>query len=367
MSRFDLVRRWLIVVHASLLTLSVGQVQGLENNSPVFGRFEVDLLSEPESLHGSLDDWGKSFDKGERQWAVTIAESGIRYRGFEVSLLQRAHLDLRIHKDLAEFYGRIARKESLTPGATIPLDLQVESFTAEGLRLGYRTAGRQWTLGGGLSYLKAEKLISGGIHGEISSTSQGDYDLDAFVDYSYYRDAIFDRPLQAEPEGQGWALDLAGAWRIGEHWRISASAEDLFARIYWHNAPYTRARGHTDRKTYDENGYAVFKPLISGIEGFHSRYTQELTPRYRARLEYSKGNWNAAVHGRHQFDLPLGGLGVGYQVPDGQSLKLIYWPEIKATAIHFGFGRLDAQLTTDSTDRESARRVILSLRYGIPF
>src|SRR5690606_24100521 len=96
--------------------------------------------------------------------------------------------------------------------------------------------------------------------------------------------------------------DLAGAWQIARHWHISGAVEDLFARVDWEDAPYTQARGHTNRKTYDEQGYAVFQPLISGREGFHPRYTQKLKPRSRARLQYQNANWTAALHARHQFD-----------------------------------------------------------------
>ncbi|MCW8196761.1 TonB-dependent receptor [Proteobacteria bacterium 005FR1] len=338
---------------------------GLQTNSGVFGRFEADLLSEPEALDRSFQDWGTGFEEGERQWALAVAELGLRYRGFEISFQQRAHLDLRINEEAAELYGRIARKEALVPGEVVPMDIQVETFTAEGLRIGYRTGNLDWSINGGVTYLDAKQLISGDIQGDITATGARDYDLNLEVDYSYYEDAIFDRPLQTEPEGQGWAVDLGGSWRIDEHWQVSASVEDLFARIYWEDAPFTRARGHTDRKTYDEDGYAVFQPLISGREGFRSRYVQEPGARYRARIQYRQGSWTAAMHGRRQFGYSLGGFGLGFLTAGGQSLDLIYWPQLESTALQYGIGRVQAQLSIDTGDWEEARSVALSLRYGL--
>lgn len=347
-----------------LAALAATQSHGLETSSGVFGRFEADLLSEPEPLDNTFQDWGSRFGAGERQWVVAIAELGLRYRGFEVSLQERAHVDLRINERAAELYGRIERREALTPGQVVPLDIQVETFTAEGLRIGYRAGSLDWSLNGGLTYLNAEQLISGDIKGDITAVSNNDYNLNARVDYSYHRDAIFERPLQEEPEGRGFALDLGGVWRLSERWQLSASAEDLFARIYWEDAPYTRARGHTDRKTYDEDGYAVFEPLIAGREGFHSRYTQKLGPRYRAQLRYQQGSWTAAMHGRHQFGYSLGGFGMGYLTEGGQSLNLVYWPQLESTALQYAIGRVQAQLSIDAGKWAEAKSALLSLRYG---
>lgn len=356
--------RALCLACAAFATSSHAVETGLQTSSGIFARFEADLLSEPESLDRSFQDWGSGFEKGERQWALAVAELGLRYHGFELSFLQRAHLDLRINEEAAELYGRIARKEALVPDEVVPLNIQVETFTAEGVRIGYRTGNLDWTVNGGVTYLDAKQLISGDIQGDITAIGSRDYDLDLQVDYSYYQDSIFDRPLQAEPEGQGWAVDLGGSWRIDEHWQVSASVEDLFARVYWEDAPFTEARGHTDRKTYDDDGYAVFQPLISGREGYHSRYVQELGARYRARLQYSRGSWAAAVHGRHQFGYTLGGFGLGYLTAGGQSLDLVYWPQLESTAVQYGIGRLQAQLSIDSGDWEEARSALLSLRYG---
>ncbi|HBX41943.1 MAG TPA: hypothetical protein DEG64_17015, partial [Marinobacter adhaerens] len=59
----------------------------------MFGRFETQVVSEPEPIKTTLSDWGSEFDSGSRQWAISHAEVGFRERGIEVSVLNRALAD----------------------------------------------------------------------------------------------------------------------------------------------------------------------------------------------------------------------------------------------------------------------------------
>ena len=104
----------------------------------VFGGFATTLVSEPESVKATLDDWGSEFTGGERQWALARLEAGVRMdSGFEVSVFSRALADIRMNEEAVAFYGKISRKEDLEAGQSVPVQVAVNGFTGHGFRLGY--------------------------------------------------------------------------------------------------------------------------------------------------------------------------------------------------------------------------------------
>lgn len=328
-----------------------------------FGRFENQIVSEPEPIRTTIRDWGDDFERGERQWAVNHLETGVRLDGIELSLFARALVDLRMNADAAEFYGRVARKEPLEPGASVPVRVRANGFVGQGLRLGYRHQAGTWSVTGGAALLTARYLMSGDLDGRFTATSESDYEFTARVDYTYYRDVIFKRPEVDEADGLGWALDLAADWQPHENWAFSVRAEDLLARIRWEDAPFTEAVANTDQKDYDEDGYAVFKPLLVGREGYRD-YTQRLDPRIQTEITWLQGPWSGHLRGLYQFDQGLLGLGGGYRFSNGLALRGLLWPELKAVGLELDYGRWQATLASDQLQWREMHALTLSVSYG---
>lgn len=330
----------------------------------LFGRFENQLISEPEPIKTSLENWGNDFDRGERQWSINHAEVGIRYNGLELSVQQRALADLRMNGDAVAYWGKLSRKEDLESGTKVPVSISVNGFTAQGLRLGYRHSLDNGWLAVGGTLLKASHLMSGELNGEFESLSASDYDFSAQVDYAYYRDVIFSRPDIDEADGLGWAFDLAGEWRPDDRWTLRFRAEDLFAKIRWRDAPYTMARADTRRRSYDDDGYAVFDPILTGTEGYRDTFYQELDPRYRGEVALSEGKWSAHLRGQYQFGYGFAGIGAGYQVARKTEIRALYWPEPDTLGIELENGDWRLALALDSPQWERVRSMSVSVSKG---
>ncbi|RLD41191.1 MAG: hypothetical protein DRI88_12850, partial [Bacteroidetes bacterium] len=56
--------------------------------------------------------------------------------------------------------------------------------------------------------------------------------------------------------------------------------------LYWDELPYSIVHLSSENKTYDEDGYVKYKPLLSGIEATKD-YIQTLESKYRFEGEYN--------------------------------------------------------------------------------
>ena len=330
----------------------------------LFGRMSTDLISEPEPIKTTLSDWGEDFDGGERQWALAKVEAGFRLQsGIEVSVFSRALADLRMNEDAVRFYGKIARKEALKNGTSVPVKIEVNGFSGSGLRLGYGYSSNDWALSGGLSIFQANHLMAGQLGGQFSAIGDSDYNFDAEVDYAYYRDVIFKRPDISKASGLGWSADLALSWQP-QNWLLSLRAEDLFARVKWEDAPFTVATASTDQKSFDEDGYAVFAPLLSGREGYRNNFFQDLDARYYLAAEHQWNHWRALARGQYQFGYGFAGVGVGYQFSNGTTVNGLYWPKHDLFGVELNHGSWAASVAVDQPEWQRMRSLMLGISYG---
>lgn len=329
-----------------------------------FSRFETRLVSEVEPLKSTIDEWGSDLQRGERQWAVSQFEFGSRFSGVEFSVLQRALADLRVNADAIEFYSRLKNTIPLTPGETVPLHIRVNGFSAAGIRLGYRYEMANWTLGAGVAWLKTSHLMSGELNGQFRALATDEYGVDADVNYFYYRDVIFKRPNIETAEGEGVTIDVAVAWQPSANWRLEANARDPFTELRWEQAPYTVATAGTERKSYDEEGYAFFNPLFSGRQGYQDEFVQRIDPRYQLAVRHTRGAWSFHAEAQYQFGYGTGGVGTGYASTNGNEYKVLVWPEYDAIEFGFKRGAWQASLALDHISWAEMKSLALSLSYG---
>lgn len=344
-----------------LFTLSTPVWAGYE----LFGGFSTTLISEPETIKTTLKDWGSEFDRGERQWGLARLEAGFRLEsGLEVSMFSRALADIRMNEEAVAFYGRISRKEPLEQGRQVPVRVRVNGFTGHGMRVGYLHTDDQWRFGVGLSVFRTSNLMSGNLDGQFTATDETDYNFDAQVDYVYYRDVIFKRPDVQKASGLGIGLDLSLARQLDEHWSWSIEGRDLLARIRWEDAPFTIAQASTNQKSYNNDGYAVFAPLISGTEGYKDSYIQQLDARYYGAVKYQRASWSAEVRGQYQFGYGYLGLGAGKQFANGITMTGLWWPEYDQFGVEVSLGKWAGVLAVDQVEWEKVQAVTLSISYG---
>ncbi len=360
MNNFSLTG-WGFSLALFLFSITATPVQA---DAEIFTRFDTQLVSEFEPLKTAIDDWGTEMQGGERQWVLGTAEVGARYAGIEISVQQRALADLRMNEDAVKFYSRVEAKQPLNPGESVPVHIRMNGFSAQGLRLGYRGELDDFTIAAGVTWLKASHLMSGELRGQFAALDEDQYSVDAEVDYLYYRDIVFKRENINAARGEGAAFDLRLAWQASEHWYFAAQADDLFTEIRWKDAPFTIATAHTNRKSYDEEGYAFFNPLFSGREGYRDSFTQKIDPRYSVKSRYTRDNWSIHFEGQHQFDYQFAGVGAGYISQGGSHYKVMVWPTEKTLGLDIRRGKWSSGLRFDHTSWSRMNTISLNIFYN---
>lgn len=330
----------------------------------LFTHFDTHLVSEFEPLDTAIGDWGTAMEDGERQWVLGRFEVGARYSGFEISVQQRALADLRINEDAVKFYSRVAAELPLTPGESVPVDIRINGFSAQGLRLGYRGEIADVTIAAGVTWLKTSHLMTGGLTGQFAALSEDQYSVDAAVDYLYYRDIVFKRENINTARGEGAAFDLRLAWQPTANWYLDAHAEDLFTEIRWKDAPFTIATANTNRKSYGEDGYAFFNPLFSGRQGYRDSFTQKIDPRYRLNSRYQWNSWSLHFEGQHQFGYEFAGIGAGFATRGGSRYKLMVWPTEDTLGFEINSGKWHSGLRFDDVSWSEMKSLSLTISYN---
>lgn len=333
-------------------------------DSGVFASVTLDGYSEPEPLIGTLDEWGESFDKGERQWLLNEFEIGYRLEnGLSIAAFQRGFASTRINEQAAQRYGRIERNEPLAD-ASVPVELSVSGFTGQGARFGYVHRRDRWSASAEVSVFETKYLMDGGLSGTLTTNADGSYHIAAEVDYRYYRDSLFNRPNIDRPTGFGHALDLKLGYQVTDRWQLSAQAEDLWAAIEWDRAPYTLASANSQRQTYDDEGFVSFNPLFEGTEGYRENYQQDIDPRYRLSSKFQHGRWSFNTHLKHQFGTLMPILGIARRWQPDTEWELSYDLERRALGLGVSHNRWVVEFATDAFEPDSAKALYVTLSYN---
>ncbi len=330
--------------------------------SGFFLRLDSESYSEPVSLDAALNDWQGHFYGGEAQWSINWLESGYRRGVWGISALYRRDLWLGFAADTAELYYRTDHRLPLQTGRQYAVDITAYGFSARGARGSWRQAPLPGlSLTWGLSLFNAGDLLDGRLHGRATALAENEYAYEAAVDYTYAEDVLFDRQVEA-PDGVGASLDLAVAYAFSAQTRLRLRVTDLFGRIRWRQAPYTRATANSNQQGYDETGYIVVRPALSGIEAYHATYLQRLRPRGSLALEQDlTPTLRAGLRYRHRFDEGVFGLAGDWR-SGGQRFGIQLWPRRQALGLSWAWRRLAVGLTLDAPQWKDLRTLWLALR-----
>ena len=331
--------------------------------SGVFASMTLDGYSEPEPLMDTLDEWGESFEKGERQWLLNEFEIGYRLNnGLSTAAFHRSLASTRINERAAQYYGWIERNEPLTD-STVPIELTVSGFAGQGVKLGYSRRQDRWSASAEVSVFQANYLMDGGLSGTLTTNTDGSYHIAADVDYRYYRDSLFNRPNIDRPNGIGHALDLKLSYQVTDVWELAMQADDVLASIEWDRAPYTVASANSQRQTDDNEGFVSFNPLFEGTEGYRNNYRQDLDPRYRLSSKLQSGHWVLKPHFEHQFGTLMPVLGVARRWQSGGEWELSYDVERRTLGVVISNNRWAAGFAIDTVKLDEAKSLHFSLTY----
>ena len=323
--------------------------------------------SEPITIQNILNDSSDSFTGGEDALTHNWAEIGATYNNFGVGILSRYDYDLEFSEDTAEFYYLIENKKSLPQGRVFDLYLETKHTQSDGVRFSYtHTFKRNINVNIGLSYLRGVWLTEGKAQGQGVALTENDYDFQFDVNSYDSEDMIFERKIDS-PEGTGYSIDFSLDWEVNQQWEFNLRVIDLIGRMYWEYAPYTTAVASSDNKEYDDDGYLIYKPVLSGYEG-NADFTQELKPQIKALVNYQWNNKFAALGQLYSFyTANFYQLGLGYSFNQKSLLSMLYMFETNAITIGYEMQYFQFMITSDAFQFDDANTFALSLNATIKF
>lgn len=332
--------------------------------------FVVDgfAYSETVPLESALHDWeGDAFRPGDRQWAWSWLEAGVQWGHFSLGYVLREHYDLRFTPDTADLYWRNANRADLPVNRVYDLNLYADHFKAQGVRVAFLDGVEFNHFGSlhyrmGVSYWQADDLINGTLVGQARAIADNDYVYQADLAYHYSEDRLFERQV-AEPDGQGYSIDLALAWQAGRH-RLTLDIKDLWGEIVWEQAPYTLGTLNSNNRTYDANGYVRINPTLSGYEGISEEYTQKLLRRWDAAYQLAWEHYGAGVMARQQFDQVF--YGGALYFGGAQQYAVSYWPEPEMLELQWRSHGWSVAVAADSLSSD-LRALRLQFSYQPPY
>ena len=254
----------------------------------------------------------------------------------------------------------------MTPGEVYALELQPKRQDSHGIRMGYTTQVKE-DLGVAVffSLLSPSNVLDGEVKGSAVAVAANDYDFDFNSSLVYRDDPLYDRD-GTSLTGDGYAIDLFINYAINERWHMNLGLIDLAGELSISDAPFTVANATSDVKTFDEDGYVIFNPVITGVEG-NRDYTYKFDMQTHLSLSYLFSYEYSLVVEHHQYK------NVGYQelqfVQSGNQRKFSWHlvPEFGAAGISYATPAVMIGLTADDFDLKKMKYLALNINYYYSF
>lgn len=345
----------------------LADVAGLADPTKPYLQLDSFIFSEPVSIKHALDDSRYADNDyksgGRNQYASLWIETGVRKGNWHSAVLYRESYRYRFSKDTADLYNSLNNTHTVDAGRLYQVDLNVERFRAQGIRLAYDwmpAEGIQIQFGG--SYFQASHLLSGSLTGTAMANSSNDYDYQATVDYAYDKDILFGRSPVNAPHGSGVSLDLSGSWTINDRLSVSARVKDVYGRIRWRSAPASVGSLTSNTKTIGSDGFVVINPAIQGTHTIRDVYTQTIKPAGKVALQYQLEDTPGELHMKSRFfsDRVFVGVGGTRSVLQGQ-LSATIWPDMKVLELGYRNKKLNLTMGLDNLDITETRTFWLSM------
>jgi len=231
----------------------------------------------------------KTTNRLDTFWKI---DSGLVYRGWKFSGFYRGELYLNTNKDTLQILRTINLKQNLAIGKEFVIDLQTTGFSASGFEIakGIRLDNiiNGLSIGFTARYLRGEKIQEGTIKGKLTPTGQKSYDFALLIDYIYDKNLLYTRRDTIPGSGHGYSFDFGLLYAFGQKWKAEVLLKDIGGRISWKDIPYTTAEAISNVKEYDEEGYQIYRPSISGYESYKN-FTQKIPLKTDIIFSYRKG------------------------------------------------------------------------------
>lgn len=326
------------------------------------------LYSEPVSLKTIRNDWqGKYWNNGEKQIGKSRTEAGVTNGKWSFAGIYREDYYINFTTDTADLYYGVENNQPIDRTTPYKLSLDAYRYRGKGLQV-KRAFSFSPSLHAniGLNLFKASNLLDGNLEGQAEATASDSYDFQIDVNSQYAEDPLFDRQLDDTVSGTGLALDADITWQVTPELRASLKAEDIAGFIRWKNVPFTSSEANSNNVTVNDTGFTQVNPILSGVEGYNSHFTQSLKPSVEGTVRYAfkEYPYAADVTLKHYDGLNL--FGVGLEKPNRYGgVRIKYWPAINTAELNISHKRIGFTLAVDNIDVDNIRTAWLSLSYGM--
>lgn len=313
--------------------------------------FEFDSVnySEATSLHSVAGHWGDPVTSGNDTMSLSRLYLGYQQGSFSFQTVIRKDIYYRYANDTVRFVYLTANQLPLQENERYQLTIESDKSTSKGFRFGYNTWLRDDVeISAFISLLTATDLQHGSLNGSAMVVDSNDYDFSFYSDLVYRKDPLYDRETE-KLSGKGYSFDLSLLFRVNEYWDITIDLFDLAGELKFNNATFTTADATSDIKNFDENGFVIFDPVISGIEGNKS-FTYKFNRQYHLAIDYKLLDKHSIVFKHHHYK-NLNFQQLHYVQRFGSSqLDWNVIPELKAFGVTFKTPYFSIGLVTDDLD-----------------
>jgi hypothetical protein len=312
---------------------------GISNPADIAGQQGASVFSAGHYFAGSdyiavnqfSNDWNGAYSpRNGANLAILNAriEAGTIYNSWRLVTLYRKEIIIESGRDITNIVYYNKQHLSVPAGQSFNIDLRVEGFDADGIRLdkGFvlpRINEVALSAGAGISLLRGKSARIGRVDGTASSTLAG-YVYDATIEDSNSK-ASYPFIRDATPSGQGYALDvgLKAAWPNGS--LLEVAANDLLGEMRWDNMPYTIETANSATLARDPSGYIYYNPTVTGWNDLNRRsFTHKLNPKVNAQFTYPLGTWEASAGTDWMKGYWFPQLGMTYQLNETWQTSLDY-------------------------------------------
>ena len=323
--------------------------------------------SESKSIKSITDsNWNVELQPGDVSFSVDRAEIGISLGHWQLGYIKRYDYYFEYSPETADGIHKVKNKTPLTPGEQYDLFLDANTLVSDGLRLTFNQQyGTSFSYGISVSYLRGELFTDGALSGQAEALSDREYEFGFDVDYYYSEDKLFDRVVEP-PQGHGYAVDLVFDWQLSKKLKLGFQAYDLLTRMYWENAPRTIAVASSDTKEFDEDGYAIYNPVISGLET-NQDYVQEIPRKIFLSASYAINKYFIDLAFRDYEIKSFYLAGAGLNLNDASKIGLSCNLTASACGIDYSNGWFKFRFLTDELKLQDALTLDLLLSASYKF
>ncbi|WP_457598303.1 hypothetical protein [Hydrogenimonas sp.] len=325
------------------------------------------VADDPVSVHDLFNRWQGAFHPKEgTNLAVDDARTDIGFsteRWGYFGYTYRHQSFIRTNRDTVLLAWQQLNDIDFTPGKRYDLRLQIDGFEVDGLLYAkrfepIRTAYGTLRIGIGVELLRGRNMQEGYLYGDAVANSQKDYDFNAVSDYRYSENYLYNLRVE-KPDGYGYTSHLSVEWRDGNS-SLRLLCNDLWGEIRWRRLPYSHVNVSSATKSYDENGFVIYNPTISGIEKYIDA-TQRLYRKWRTEGSFKVGRHTLVTAGSDWvkgYAFPY--AGIAYRFENGLQTALSYENRFGMFGIGLDYKTFRFALESDRINDPSALALSLS-------